>query len=210
MTFKDRTDAGRQLAQLLETYKGTDAIVLAIPRGGVVVGYEIAKALGLPMDVVVPRKIGAPGQPEYGIGAVAGEDISVLDDKAIGYLHVPSEYIKRESERQRAEIVRRTAAYRGNRPHVDLRRRTVIIVDDGVATGYTTRAAIEEVRRQSPAELILAVPVGPPDVISSLRSIVDDVVTIDTPLPFYAVGAWYEEFLQVSDSEVERLMECNP
>jgi len=210
MIFKNRTDAGIRLAASLSEYAGTDSIVIAIPRGGVVIGCEVARALGLPLDVVVPRKIGAPGQPEYGIGAVAGEDICVLDESVISYLHVSDQYIKEESERQRKEIGRRVGAYRKDRPPLNLTEKTAILVDDGIATGYTTLAAMEEVRRKSPKKLVLAVPVAPPEVLDRLRTIADELVVLETPDPFYAVGSWYQEFDQVSDEEVIRLLAQRP
>lgn len=204
--FEDRVDAGRKLAARLMQYRGAETIVLAIPRGGVVTGYEIAQALDAPLDVIVPRKIGAPGQPELAIGAI-GDDVVVLDETIIGYLNVPKSYINQEIERQKAEIERRMRLYRGGRPFPDLRGKTVLLVDDGMATGATTLAAARAVRERNPGKLILAVPVAPPDSVAKLRREVDEVVVLETPEPFFAVGAWYANFGQTTDEEVIDLLE---
>lgn len=203
--FDDRIDAGKKLVEKLEEYRGPDTIVLAIPRGGVVLGYEVAKALGAPLDVIVPRKIGAPGQPEYAIGAI-GDDQVVLDELAISQMHVPRQYLDEEIERQKAEIKRRMRLYRDDRPFPDLRGKTVILVDDGMATGSTTIAAARAVRERNPGKLVLAVPVAPPDTVEKLRPEVDEIVVLQTPEPFYAVGSWYANFEQTTDEEVIELL----
>ena len=205
MIFEDRWDAGRRLAAALEMYRGADAIVLAIPRGGVVVGYEVATALGLPLDVIIPRKIGAPYQPELAIGAIC-DDEYVLDEQTVGYLGVSEQYIQEEIERQKHEIERRWQLYRGDRPFPDLTGKTAFLVDDGIATGYTTMAAARAIRKREPARLVLAVPIAPPESAARLRPEVDELIVLDTPEPFFAVGSWYEVFDQTTDEEVVALL----
>lgn len=205
MIFANRVDAGKRLAERLEEYRSPETIVLAIPRGGVVVGYEVARALDAPFDVTVPRKIGAPGQPELAIGAV-GDDVVVLDQSAISYLHVGEEYLRDEITRQKAEIERRMRLYRGEKPYPDLAGKTVILVDDGMATGATTLAAARAVRERNPGKLVLAVPVAPPESVAKLRPEVDEIVVLETPEPFFAVGAWYAVFDQTTDEEVIDLL----
>jgi predicted phosphoribosyltransferase len=205
--FKNRHDAGCRLAEYLQVYRGPDTIVLAIPRGGVVVGYEVAVNLDAPLDVIVPRKIGAPIQPELAIGAIAGDDILVLDEVSIRQLGVSRERLEEEIREQRQEMLRRERVYRGDRPPLDLEGKTVILVDDGVATGSTTMAAARALRMRRPGKLILAVPVAPPDSARRLEREVDELVVLETPEPFYAVGVWYAEFGQTSDEEVLDLLE---
>jgi predicted phosphoribosyltransferase len=206
MIFQDRADAGRRLAEKLEQYRGPDTVVLAIPRGGVVVGFEVARLLEAPLDVIVPRKIGAPYQPELAIGAVAGEDVCVLDQDSIRYLGVSEEYLEEEVLRQREEIVRRRTLFRGDRPAPSLEGKTVILVDDGVATGYTTVAAAREIRKNKPGKLVLAVPVAPTESVGRLKPEVDELIVLETPEPFFAVGSWYYQFEQTSDDEVISLL----
>lgn len=208
MIFDNRVEAGRRLAGRLQEYRGLSAVVLAVPRGGVVVGYEVAAALGAPLDVIIPRKLGAPDQPELAIGAVAGENIVVLDEQTIGYLGVSRAYLDEEAERQREEISRRRKLYRGERPFPSLEDRTVILVDDGIATGATITAAARESRAHRPARIVLAVPVAPPEVVDRLAKEVDDLVVLETPEPFFAVGSWYYQFEQTSDDEVVALLEA--
>ncbi len=207
--FENRNEAGALLAQALEHYKGTDTIVLAIPRGGVVVGYEVATKLNLELDVIVPRKIPAPGQEELAIGAIAswGNHDIILDEQAIRFLGVSEEYIRRQTEVQLAEVNRRLLAYRGTNEPPDVKDRSVILVDDGVATGYTTRAAIIAIKSLGASRVVLAVPVGPPDSIEELRPYVDELVCLRTPTPFLAVGYWYRDFRQTTDAEVIDLLE---
>lgn len=205
--FEDRVDAGRQLAAALKAYCGPDTLVLGVPRGGVVVAAEVARALGAELDVVIARKIGAPQHPELAIGAVvSGEGERLLDQDAIRYLRVSSEYIEEETARQQAEIRRRIHEYRGDRPLPAMRSRTVILVDDGIATGYTIRAALVALRRLQPARLVVAAPVAPQEVCTRLDSLADDVVCLQTPEPFVAVGAWYRDFTQVETEEVVALL----
>lgn len=210
--FYDRRDAGRQLAQALAArgYAGDGLLVLGIPRGGVVVASEVARALDGPLDVVMARKLRAPYQPELAIGAVvSGDHLTLIDETLARATGAPREYLEEEVRHQRAEIERRLRAYRGDRPPPDVRGRTVIVVDDGIATGYTFRAALEGLRRQHPARLVAAVPVAPAESLTSLRQFADDVVCLATPEPFLAVGVWYEDFSQTTDEEVIALLQEN-
>jgi len=196
------------LARELSFLKGAkDAIVLGLPRGGVVVAYEVARALGLPLDVYIARKIGAPYNPELAIGAVASSGDMVLDEGLIHHLGVSEKYLKGEVERQKREIERRLKEYRGDRPPLELEGKRVVLVDDGVATGATTLAAIRAIKRQKPKEIILAVPVGPPEAIERLREEADRVICLHTPAFFWAVGAFYWNFEQTSDEEVKSLLQ---
>jgi putative phosphoribosyl transferase len=207
--FKDRVEAGKALVGALEHLRGTDCIVLAIPRGGVVVAYEVADAFGWELDVIVPRKLRAPGQEELAIGAVAswGDHERMLDSPTTAMLRVSPEYIEHEVALQLSEINRRLVAYRGTTEPPNIAGRTVILVDDGIATGYTTRAAAVAARNLKASKIILAVPVGPPDSVEAIRKYVDELVCLKTPIPFMAVGYWYRDFEQVSDAEVIRLLE---
>ncbi|HID64459.1 MAG TPA: phosphoribosyltransferase [Anaerolineae bacterium] len=210
MRFRDRQEAGQLLAQALAFLKREkDVIVLGIPRGGVVVAAEVARALDAPLDVCITRKIGAPYNPELAIGAIASSGDVVLDEKLISVLDVSPEYIQGEIQQQRREIERRLKKYRGNRPAQKLEGKTILLVDDGVATGATTMATIRALKRQKPAKLILAIPVGPPDAVARLREEVDELVCLVTPQPFWAVGAHYLVFDQTPDEEVVRLLQEN-
>lgn len=199
--YEDRIDAGERLAEALKARAGPGTVILAIPRGGVVVGEVIARTLGVPLDVVVPRKVGAPGNAELGIGAVA-PGVRVLDPWLIERLGVSEEYLEREIAAQEAETIRRLEAYRAGRPPVDLHGRTAIVVDDGVATGGTAVAALRWARAQGAATVVLAVPVAPPQTLQRLRREADEVIALETPEPFFAVGEWYRSFDQTSDEEV--------
>ena len=210
MLFEDRREAGKALAQELAPFKGQDdVIVLGIPRGGVVVGHEVAEALDLPLDVYITRKIGAPRNPELAIGAVASDGTLILDHELANRLGVSQDYIDRESERQTQEIKRRTSEYRGELPDLELKGKVVILADDGVATGATTLATIQAIRAQEPAKLVLAVPVGPRDTIQRLRREVDELYCLHAPEIFWAVGAFYNVFDQTSDEEVKTLLQSN-
>jgi putative phosphoribosyl transferase len=208
MPFQDRADAGRQLATRLLRYKDERPVVLGLPRGGVPVAYEIARALDAPLDVIVVRKLGAPHQPELGIGAVVDGDHPqrVLNEEVVQSLHVSGQYLETEVARQLNEIHRRQTLLRVGRSRVDLTDRTVIVVDDGVATGGTVRAALRGVRRAHPRRIVLAVGVAPPETIEVLRTEVDDLVCIAMPADFRAVGGFYRNFREISDDEVIALL----
>ena len=207
MVFKDRKQAGEQLAQKLVKYKGKKIIVLAIPRGGVVVGKEVAQALGCPLDVIVTRKIGAPGNPEFAIGAIGPNDQIFLNQEVIKRFKIPKEYINAEVGRQGIEMERRERVYRAGRQPLGLEGKIVILVDDGIATGADARVAIKSIRCQKPKKLILAVPVGPKETVKALEEEVDELVCLATPEIFYAVGQFYQEFGQTSDEEVVEILQ---
>lgn len=207
--FADRVEAGKRLASELTDFIGKTAIVLAIPRGGVVVGYEIAKAFNLPLDVIIPHKIGAPDNPELAIGAMTEDGTIILDKELTAYLGVPQDYIKEESERQKSEIERRLKFYRQNAPYPNLRGLDVIIVDDGIATGSTMKAALASVKNRGAKTVTVAVPVGPPSTIKELIKQADRVVCIYTPEFFQAIGQFYEDFGQTTDQEVIQLLKQN-
>ena len=200
-TFRDRTDAGEQLAAMVRERLEGPAVVLGVPRGGVVVAVPVARALSAPLDVVVPRKLGAPGNPELGIGAVA-PGVRVLHDDLVRRLRVPEAFIEEETVTQQAEVERRTIAYRGDRPQPELAGRAAVIVDDGVATGGTVLAAIAWARARGAARVVLAVPVLPAQLLTRLEAVADDVIAVLAPWWFGAVGEWYEDFRQVTDGEV--------
>jgi putative phosphoribosyl transferase len=203
--FHDRRDAGERLAEALADLAGGPVIVLGIPRGGVEVAAVVAERLGAPLDIVIPRKIGAPGNPELGLGAVA-EGVQVLDQRLIAALGVSDAYLRREIDAQEEEIRRRVAAYRGDRVPADLSGKVVLIVDDGVATGGTAAAALRWARSRGAARVILAVPVAPPDIVWRLEGEADELRVLRAPSPFAAVGQWYGEFPQVSDERVVQLL----
>jgi putative phosphoribosyl transferase len=203
--FADRRRAGEPLADALKDLAGRDVVVLGIPRGGVVVAAAVADRLGAPLDIVIPRKIGAPGNPELGLGAVA-EGVEVLDERLVRVLGVSESYLRREIAAQQEEIRRRSETYRGGRPPVDITGKVAVIVDDGIATGGTATAAVRWARHQGAAQVILAVPVAPADAVERLRQDADEVRALTTPEPFYAVGQWYADFPQVSDREVIELL----
>jgi predicted phosphoribosyltransferase len=206
--FRDRAEAGRILARELGEYRGRPGvIVLALPRGGVPVGYEVAAALGAPLDVFVVRKLGVPGHEELAMGAIASGGVRVINPAVVEPLGIPPAVIDRVARIEGAELRRREQAYRGgDRPPVDVRGRTVILVDDGLATGSTMRAAAAALRRQQPAELVVAVPVAADPTCDEFRGEVDRIVCARTPEPFHAVGLWYEDFSQTTDAEVRELL----
>jgi putative phosphoribosyl transferase len=207
--FNDRVDAGKRLASALKDFSGKNGIVLAIPRGGVVVGYMIAKALNLPLDVIIPRKIGAPDNPELAIGAVAEDGTAILDQNLIKYLGVSREYITEETERQKQEIGRRLKLYKQDTSYPNLNGLDVIVVDDGIATGSTMKAALASVKNRGAASITVAVPVGPPSTIDELEKIADRVVCLHNPEFFQAIGEFYIDFSQTSDEEVIGLLQEN-
>jgi len=201
MRFKDREDAGRKLAHELKNYDGAkDAVVIALPRGGVAVGRVIADELHLPIDIVVPRKLGAPGHEEYAIGALVESGEAVWNEKERGRFE-PSE-LEKIVHREREEAIRRLSAYRSGRQPRDLKGKTVLLVDDGMATGYTLRAALRTVRSERPGKIVVAVPVGPPDAVASLSSEADEVIALHQPMSFFAIGEFYDDFRQVDDAAV--------
>ena len=205
--FSDRREAGRELATLLPPVRADEVVVLALPRGGVPVAYEIARALGAPLDVFLVRKLGTPGHPELAMGAIASGGIRVLNDEVVQYLNIAPELIDAVAEREQAELERREAAYRRGGPMPTLRNRTVILVDDGLATGSTMKAAVEAVKQQQPARVIVAVPVGASDTCRALGNFADEVICARMPSPFSAVGQWYRDFSQTTDDEVTDLLE---
>ncbi|MCL6451522.1 MAG: phosphoribosyltransferase [Acetobacteraceae bacterium] len=204
--FGDRRDAGRRLAAALQAYCGPDTLVLGVPRGGVVVAAEVARALNAPLDVVVPRKIGAPCNPELAVGALGPDGVATFDPNLLRYFGLTPEDLEDEVERERAEQGRRLRLYRGDRPPLQVAGRVVVVVDDGIATGFTIRAALQALRRAQPARLVLAVPVAPADTLRRLRPEADDLVCLYTPEPFYAVGQFYLHFDQTGDDEVVELL----
>lgn len=209
MAFRDREDAGRQLARLLEPYRGPDTRVIGLPRGGVVVGYEVARALEAPLDVWVVRKIGAPFQPELGMGAIAEGGGVYLDGHIIRMVGATEEEVEDVMKHEARELERRVRAFRGGRPPVEVKGRTVVLVDDGIATGGTVRAAIRAIRPRGPRRLVLAVPVAATQSLEALAPEVDAVVcAISTP-HLVAVGGYYLDFAQTSDEEVLSLLEAN-
>jgi len=205
--FRNRQSAGRLLAEKLTAYaNGPDVLVLALPRGGVPVAYEVARALGAPLDVFLVRKLGVPGHEELAMGAVATGGVRVLNDQIVQHLGIPSYVIDGVAAQEQQELARRERLYRGNRPPPDVRGRTVILVDDGLATGATMRAAVMAVRQLHPARIVAAIPTASPDTCDALRTEVDDVICAITPEPFLAVGHWYEDFSQTTDDEVRNLL----
>jgi putative phosphoribosyl transferase len=204
--FLDRVDAGKRLAATLKDFSAKNGVVLAIPRGGVVVGYEIAKALNLPLDVVIPRKIGAPENPELAIGAVAEDETAILDNQLIKYLGVSQEYLHIEIEHQKQEIKRRLKLYRQDVSYPNLKGLDVIVVDDGIATGSTMKATLASVKNRGANSITVAIPVGPPSTIAELQKMADRVVCLYTPEYFQAIGEFYNDFSQTSDEEVTKLL----
>ena len=206
--FRDRTEAGQLLAARLEKYAGKpDVIVLALPRGGVPVAYEVARTLHAPMDVFVVRKLGIPGHEELAMGAVASGGVRVLNDQVVRALSIPGYVIDAVATWELRELERRERLYRGDRPPPDVRGKMVILVDDGLATGSTMLAAVRALRQQGPARIVVAVPVASPNTCELLKAHVDEVVCAATPDPFYAVGLWYQDFSQTTDEEVRKLLQ---
>ena len=201
--FRDRIEAGQKLAVALQTKFTTieKGVVLALPRGGVVIGYEIAQKLNLPLDIIVTRKIGAPFNPEYAVAAVSEHELMVSPRE-----NPDPNYLKKEVEDERQEIQRRLKEYRGQKPEVDLKNKTAILVDDGLATGLTMEVAIREVREKNPRRIILAVPVAPPETIERLKKLVDETIVLNIEPMFFAVGQFYEDFPQVSDEDVRKYL----
>jgi predicted phosphoribosyltransferase len=205
--FSDRAEAGRELAAALPRYaRREDVVVLALPRGGVPVAFEVARELEVPLDVFVVRKLGLPEQPELAMGAIASGGVRVLNDEVVKAAAVPPETIEEVAAREHEELARRERAYRGERPAPRVEGKTVILVDDGLATGSSMRAAVRALREQRPAQIVVAVPIAPPATCEELGGEADEVVCVHTPEPFLAIGAWYEDFPQVSDDEIRGLL----
>jgi len=205
--FADRREAGKELAARLAPYRGhPDVVVLALPRGGVPVAFEIAEALDAPLDVFVVRKLGMPGHAEFAIGAIASGGVRVLSDDVIRWYGISESQIEAIARQELAELQRREREYRQGRALTDLRGRTVILVDDGLATGSTMRAAVQAVRRHEPSRLVVSVPVGAPETCAELAALADEIVCARMPEPFSAVGLWYRDFSQTTDEEVQTLL----
>lgn len=205
--FADRTEAGRRLATELARYADrADVIVLALPRGGVPVGYEVARALRAPLDIFVVRKLGVPGHEELAMGAVASGGVRVLNDQVVRALRIPRDVIEDVTASELRELERREQLYRGERAAPDVRERVVILVDDGLATGATMQAAIAALRQRGPARIVVAVPTAAPETCNQLRDEVDDLICAMTPEPFHAVGLWYEDFSPTTDEQVQELL----
>lgn len=200
--FADRRDAGRQLAECLQEHRGEDTLVLALPRGGVPVAAEVARALDAQLDVIVARKLGAPDRPELGVGAIAEGGDPLFDQGTLAMLGLDPDDLDATVDAERAELDRRVRHYRGDRELPDLQGRTVILVDDGLATGVTARAALQALRERKPGRLVLAVPVSAVETARRIREEADNVVVVGTPERFFAVGQWYRDFAQTSDAEV--------
>ena len=208
MKFANRAAAGLQLAARLAHFRDKDAVILALPRGGVAVGFEIARALGAPLDIVLVRKIGVPWQPELALGAVTdgGSPETFIDEDLAKVLGIPKSFVQEEPARQLEEIERRRASYCAGRPPVDIAGRTAIVVDDGIATGATMRVALRAARRRNPAHQVLAVPVAPPETLYAFRKEADEIVCLETPVMLGAIGFYYRDFHQMSDAEVTDLL----
>jgi putative phosphoribosyl transferase len=208
MIYRDRTEAGNYLAAQLDHYADRDdVLVLALPRGGVPVAFEVAKALRAPLDIFLVRKLGIPGHEELAMGAIATGGVRVLNDDVVEYLRIPTGVIDSVAADELQELERRERAYRGNRPEPEVRGKTVILVDDGLATGSTMRAAAAALRQQNPARIVIAVPVSAPETCDEYRMGVDEIICAATPIRFRAVGKWYEDFSQTTDEEVHDLLE---
>jgi putative phosphoribosyl transferase len=207
MRFRDREDAGQQLAARLVAYRDESPLVLGVPRGGVPVAYEVARALGAPLDIFVSRKIGVPFHPELGLGAFAEGGELVLNEEILTAVGLSGEDVARLAEAKEVEVAQRVRRFRGDRPAPEIRGRTVLLVDDGIATGGTILAAIRAVRRRGPKKLVLAVPVAPADTLENLGSEVDEVVSLECPRSMPAIGRWYRDFAQVTDDEVVELLQ---
>jgi putative phosphoribosyl transferase len=206
--YKNRAEAGRKLAQALSDYAGrADVVVLGLPRGGVPVAYEVAKALEAPLDIFIVRKLGVPGQEELAMGAIASGGVRVLNDEVVGGLSISEEEIQSVAEKERAELERRERLYRGERARRDLKNRIAILVDDGLATGASMRAAVNGLRQHNPDKIVVAVPTAPPETCREFEDLADQVICLQTPSPFMGVGAWYADFPQTTDDQVRELLE---
>jgi putative phosphoribosyl transferase len=205
--FADRREAGVELASKLRHYaRRADVVVLALPRGGVPVAFEVAESLDAPLDIFLVRKLGMPGHPEYAMGAIASGGVRVLSEEVVTLYNIPQSVIDRIARQEQQELERREREYRAGTPLTDLRGRIVILIDDGLATGSTMRAAVQAVRQHTPARVVVAVPVGSPDTCQEFADLTDDTVCARTPKPFSAVGLWYLDFSQTTDEEVRMLL----
>jgi putative phosphoribosyl transferase len=208
MIFQNRTEAGRVLAQRLLHYADRpDVLVLALPRGGVPVAFEVAKALKAPLDIFIVRKLGVPGHEELAMGAIATGGVRILNEEVMSYLRLSNDALDAIAAKEAKELERRERAYRGRRPAPDVRGRTVLLIDDGLATGSTMRAAVAALRQQYPARIVVGVPVAAPETCDQLKTEVDEVICAATPAPFGGVGRWYKDFSQTTDEEVQYLLE---
>jgi predicted phosphoribosyltransferase len=208
MLFRDRRDAGRYLAGKLRKYAARpDVRVLALPRGGVPVAYEVARALGVPLDIFLVRKLGVPGHEELAMGAIASGGVRVLNEHVVRGLEISEDVIDAVAATEQEELARRERLYRGDRPTHDVRGLTIILIDDGLATGSTMRAAVAALRRLGPSRIVVAVPVGAPETCAEFQDVADEAICARMPDPFYAVGAWYSDFSQTTDGEVRELLE---
>jgi predicted phosphoribosyltransferase len=210
MRFRDRCEAGQQLALKLKAYTANpNVVVLALPRGGVPVAYEVAQALRLPLDVLLVRKLGVPGQRELAMGAIASGGVRVLNEEVVRYLDIPAEAIAEETQRERDELERRERLYRGTCPPPHLQGKTILLIDDGLATGATMKAAVAALRQQHPARIVVAAPVAARTTCEAFEAMADDIVCIcnRTYEPFHAVGLWYDDFRQTTDAEVRDFLE---
>lgn len=206
--FKDRVDAGRKLATELSKYANrSDVLILALPRGGVPVAFEVAKELNVKMDVFIVRKLGVPGNEELAMGAIASDNIRVLNEDVVRSFQIPERVIDMVAENELRELERRERTYRGDRPNPEIHGSTVILIDDGLATGATMRAAAAALKTKNPAKIVVAVPTAAPDTCEFFGREVDEVICVSTPEPFYGVGAWYEDFSQTTDKEVCELLD---
>lgn len=209
MIFENRQEAGKQLAIKLAKFQDESPIVLALPRGGIPIGFEIAKALHAPMDVLVVRKIGSPYNPELGIGAIAEDNVQVLDESTINLLKISKKELNRAINKQRKEVKRRVTLYRNNNPLPILKNKVIILVDDGLATGVTARCAIAFIKKRKPRQLIFASPVCAYGTVGKFKNLVDNVICITTPVNFAAVGSWYRQFEQVTDEEATKILQAS-
>jgi len=206
--YRDRRHAGLELARYLADVKGQDVVVLALPRGGVPVAFEVARALDAQLDVFVVRKLGLPGHPEFAMGAIASGGVRVLNDEVVRLYRIPEQAVEAIARDERHELERRERAFRSQRPPLDVGGRTVVLIDDGLATGSTMKAAVEAVRSLRPARIIVAVPVGSPDTCREFAAIADDIICARAPEHFAAVGQWYDDFRQTTDEEVRELLQA--
>jgi predicted phosphoribosyltransferase len=205
--FRDREEAGKEVARALAEFRGKNVLVLGMPRGGVVVAKEVSEALGAPLDIVVTRKIGAPGEPEFALGAVTQEGDVIVDSRAVESVGATSEYLREEARKKKSEVLERMRSLRGDMSYPSLEGRTIIIVDDGMATGNSMKAAVQSVRKRGPKEVIVAVPVAPREAVAELSRDGTRVVCLERPHFFFAIGEFYKDFEQVEDSEVRQLLE---